>query len=208
MLILETQQKERNRMASDLHDELGSGLSTIRFLSESMKLKTVDNVNALNVISSKSAELIDNMRQIIWSINPEFNNLNELLLFMKKYCGEYLAANKMDWNFKMPYHVPAIALTVDARRNIFSAFKEALHNVIKHAEANTVDIAFECASADSNYLCSLKIADNGKGFSHVSQGASGNGLRNMDKRMKEIGGEFVVRSANGTAVFLTFSLAK
>ncbi|MEP7264450.1 MAG: ATP-binding protein, partial [Bacteroidota bacterium] len=210
-LIMETQEQERSRMAEDLHDELGSGLSTIRFLIESLKIKgqTVQP-QELNFISMKSAEIIDNMRQIIWAVNPEHDNLADLLFYMKRYCGEYLETNKIDWNFYLTESVPASALPPGLRRNLFAILKEALHNIVKHSGASLAEVTFKYNSdAEGNLHCKLIITDNGKGISINSVSDTGNGLKNMKRRMRETGGSInIFKNENpgksGTVIELNF----
>lgn len=198
-------------MAEDLHDELGSGLSTIRFLIESMKIKgQAVPPHDLHFISMKSAEIIDNMRQIIWAVNPEHDNLADLLFYMKRYCGEYLETNKTDWNFYMTDAVPSKSLPPGLRRNLFAILKEALHNIVKHSNATLADVKFEYQTdADGVLQCRLTISDNGKGISVDSISDSGNGLKNMRRRMKETGGSFSVfknenTGKSGTIIELNF----
>jgi signal transduction histidine kinase len=194
-LIMETQEQERNRMAEDLHDELGSGLSTIRFLSESLKMKgSVVSAYDLHTISLKSAELIDNMRQIIWTVNPEHDNLADLLFYMKRYCGEYLETNKTDWDFIVPEHLPELQLPAGMRRNLFAIFKESLHNIVKHSGADKAEVVFRLQKNEGKYFCFLTIADNGAGVNPLQINETGNGLRNMRKRMKETGGSFTLKN--------------
>jgi signal transduction histidine kinase len=208
-LIMDTQEQERNRMAEDLHDDLGSGLSTIRFFIESMKIKgeTVQP-HELHFISVKTAEIIENMRQIIWAVNPEHDNLADLLFYMKRYCGEYLEANKIDWNFSIPEHVADRILPPGLRRNLFAILKEALHNAVKHSGAQQVAIIFKCNEIHSGMMsCNLYITDNGKGFDVDTVHAEGNGLKNMFRRMKEAGGLSHIRSDNtGTTIELSFNI--
>ncbi len=209
-LIMHTQEQERNRMAEDLHDELGSGLSTIRFLIESMKLKGESvSPKELHFISLKSAEIIENMRQIIWAVNPEHDNLADLLFYMKRYTGEYLETNKIDWDFNTVAFVPDKKLPPGLRRNLFAILKEALHNVSKHANATNVVVSFEYQQRNESLECVFKIKDNGKGFD-VCSVYSGNGLKNMVRRMKETGGGFQIQNNNppetGIVIALSFNI--
>jgi signal transduction histidine kinase len=213
-LVMDTQEQERIRMAEDLHDELGSGLSTIRFMIEARKLKG-ETLPAQEVqfISAKAAEIISNMRQIIWTVNPEHDNLADLLHYMKRYTSEYLDSNKIEWGFKMPDKIDSRGLPPGLRRNLFAILKEALHNVVKHAFAGSAGVFIELDADSTGQLnCKMVICDNGKGMLENNGTAEGNGLKNMAKRMKEVGGTFKIYKGwdnvyTGNVVELQFLIA-
>jgi signal transduction histidine kinase len=218
MLLLKQQQAQtdeersekeqiRNHIAADLHDELGTGLSTIRLLGERAQLDrhNVENVDKMTV---QARELIEKMSTIIWAMNSEKDTVESLVHYVRAYSFEYLQdIHKLSIQFPLPDLPPSVfsqSLTGDTRREVFLTIKEALHNIVKHAEAAKV---FVSIGLKDNYL-EMCIRDNGKGFKGKNH--MGNGLKNMANRMKKIGGSFQI-STNETApveVILQLPLTK
>lgn len=206
-IALEKQQvveQERNRISKDMHDDLGSGLTKIAILSEVAKRQrgqTLDN--QLSKISESARELVDNLNQIIWTLNPHNDNLESLSAYIREYASKFLDTFEIDSSFDFPVKIDSISLPEHTRRNIFLVTKESLNNIVKHAKATQVKIRLSVGKDDF----SLQILDNGIGFDSSHTRKFGNGLKNMEKRMEEIGGKFEVSSlpCNGTLLkFTTF----
>jgi ligand-binding sensor domain-containing protein/two-component sensor histidine kinase len=201
--LLEKQQaieKERTRIATDMHDDLGSGLSRIKFLSQSIQLKTNEHKSIqddVNKIAQYSDEMVDKMGEIVWALNVKNDSLADLLSFTRAYAVEYLSLNNIRCDFTMPHAVPEIFISGEIRRNIFLSVKEALHNIIKHAAATEVIMKIEF-----DKKLKIIIHDNGKGidFDHVRR--FGNGLVNIQERMKTIGGKAVITNDKGALIQL------
>ena len=140
--IIETQESERKRVASELHDDLGAGLSTIRLLSE-LALQNRENQKEIKRISELSNDLVDSMRQIIWSMNPESSSLSDFVHYVKLYASEVLEINGTAFNFKVNHDIPDYTLNPEQRRNLFLIIKESLHNSIKHASAKEIVLVYE-----------------------------------------------------------------
>jgi signal transduction histidine kinase len=203
IMLLEKKQaveKERTRIATDMHDDLGSGLSRIKFLSQSIQLKTNEHKSIkddVSKIAQYSDEMVDKMGEIVWTLNEKNDSLADLLVFTRAYAVEYLSSNNIACDFKMPVAVPEIFISGETRRNIFLSVKEALHNIIKHASATEVIMSIEF-----NKTLKIIIHDNGKGidFDHVRR--FGNGLINIQERMKTIGGKSVITNDKGALIQL------
>jgi len=187
-----------------MHDDLGAGLSRIKFLSETIGLKKQQQLpieEDISKIREYSHEMIDKMGEIVWALNEKNDSLSDLLSYTRSYAVEYLSQNGIQCTVSLPEHLPAIAVSGEFRRNIFLAVKEILHNVVKHAQANKVTIIVETAPS-----LVIHIKDNGTGFDQMHIRPYNNGLPNIEKRMKEIGGTIVIDSSQGTAVTLSAHL--
>lgn len=189
---LEGQQLERLRIAEDLHDDFGSGLSKISLLSEVAKRKTPVS-GELDKISAAAKELLLKMGEIVWALNYHNDTLPSLAAYIRRYAGGFFEDSGIRCFFDIP-ELPAIHLSGEQRRNVFLVVKETLHNTLKHAEAGKVDIRFV---QDQNNL-EIRIQDNGKGFDATALEKAGNGLLNMERRMQSMGGSIEVSSTPGT----------
>ena len=201
-VLLEKQnavQKERTRIAHDMHDDLGAGLSTIRFLSEKLRRNIFSQVSREDIdkMQSTSNELIDKMNEIIWTMNEKNDSLEDLLLYVRSYAMEYCNDNNLECSIDMPEQVPMHFVSGEMRRNIFLTVKESLHNIVKHACAKNVEIAMEISGS-----LNIVIHDNGKGFEKGQRSREGNGLRNMQDRIRSVGGTLSIQNEIGTTVRL------
>lgn len=195
--------QERARISSDMHDDLGSGLSTIRLLSEIAKRKIQDSSQTKEIerISEAAGELVDKMSEIIWAMNSSNDSLANLLAYMRSFAADFLEHAHIEHHFNMPETIPNIKLSGGTRRNIYLAVKETLHNVVKHAQASEVTIEVIVAKK-----LHISIRDNGKGFDPEKVRLFGNGLKNIQKRMQIVGGQAEITSQNGTMVNLEIPL--
>lgn len=203
-IILEKQQaieKERTRIATDMHDDLGAGLSRIKFLSQSIlnkKLKDDLIKTELEKITSFSDEMSEKMGEIVWALNEKNDTLADLVAYTRSYTVEYLANHDLQCEANTPMHLPGTFITGEMRRNIFLSVKECLHNIVKHAEATKV-----CFSVELEKTIRIVIHDNGKGIDWDNRRAFSNGIENIEKRMKEINGTVDFLNDAGTKVLLT-----
>lgn len=199
ILRLEKEQaveKERNRIARDMHDDLGSGLTKIAILSEVAKTQLQQKEAAnlqLENISHSSRELVDNLQNIIWVLNPKNDSLENLAAYIREYALKFFDATDVIIQFNYPQNIPSIRLSEEQRRNIFMVVKETLNNIAKHSDCNKVIVDLHVKSGK----ILIEIRDDGKGFeeSHVRQFA--NGLINMKQRMEQINGHYSISSSNG-----------
>lgn len=195
--------QERARISSDMHDDLGSGLSTIRLLSEIAKRKIQDpsQTREIERISESAGELVDKMSEIIWAMNSSNDSLENLIAYMRSFAADFLEHAHISHQFNIPETIPNIKLSGGTRRNIYLAVKESIHNVMKHAKATEVTITIEVKKN-----MTIVIKDNGKGFDQEKVRLFGNGLKNIQKRMQAVGGHADITSQNGTIVFLDIPL--
>ncbi len=206
--LLEKQQaveKERSRIASDMHDDLGAGLTKIKFITENIseKIQSGESVlPELQNLKSSSSELIESMGEIIWAMSEKNNLLSDTLYYLRSYAVNYCEENYLACHFELPEKFNNIIVSGNIRRNIFLLLKECLHNIVKHAAAKTVNIKI---SLSQNL--ELNIKDNGKGFSETRNTAKGNGLINMRKRVNELDGSISFENRNGTTVIIKLPLS-
>jgi signal transduction histidine kinase/ligand-binding sensor domain-containing protein len=197
---------ERIRISKDVHDDIGSGLSKISLLCELAKRKITENQSPgkdVGHISAISKELVDNMRDLIWVLNPENTTLDNLLSRMREYCADYLDGVNVESKFCFPDHVPEMNISRDVQRNIFSTVKEALNNSVKHANAHLIGITVEI----TDRLLSIDILDDGSGFVISDARSGGNGLRNMKNRIESVGGVFKMKSNTQKGTLISISIA-
>ncbi len=191
----------REQIARDLHDDIGSNLGGIALLSEVDELRedlpkeVREDLAEIHSIATSSSE---SMRDIIWLIQKEETNARQLILRLREtalqICG------KMEIDFQtFPDPVPNLPVSLSARRHIFLAFKETLHNVRKHAGASKISISFQVEPRKRTI--SFEVKDNGKGFIH-SANLTGNGLSNLAQRAERCDGECQVESSpdRGTVI--------
>ena len=197
-------EKERTRIATDMHDDMGAGLSRIKVLSETIKFENQKGIldpGHLQKISSYSEEMMEKMGEIVWALNQRNDSMNDLLGYTRSYAVDYLTTHDINCHFHAPTEHPEIFASGEMRRNIFLSVKEVLHNIVKHAEASSVDITITI-----NKELFILIHDNGKGINLENTRKFGNGLNNIKKRMAEIGGSAKFKKESGTSVLLQVSL--
>lgn len=205
--IYNTEKAERIRIARDMHDELGSGLSKISVLSQSIEMSLGDNpslTNDLRKLSQTSIELVKGMSDLVWTLNPENSNLAVLLGRMREFAYDFLEVTALCFEAKFPDSVPSIILSQELQRNVYLCFKESLNNVVKHSNATCLNVNVEIAQ---NSL-QISILDDGKGFDMNELNKGGNGLRNMKARIEKVGGIFEIKSTpgHGTMVLINVKL--
>jgi len=202
MAVITAQQEERNRISADMHDELGSGMTAIRLLSEIAKNKMKENTPLeIERISQSADDILNKMNAIIWSMNSKNDSLGNLISYIRAYAIEYLEGTSVKCKVNIPDYIPEKELSGDKRRNIFLCVKETLNNMLKHSRATelTVDI-------NVNSELEIKIHDNGVGIDLQNIRQFGNGLQNIDRRMKMIGGGFEIINNGGTLSVLELPL--
>lgn len=199
LLQLEKEQaieKERNRISRDMHDDLGSGLTKIAIMSEVVKKQLNEPEKAkqqLENISESSRELVDNLQDIIWVLNPRNDTLENLAAYIREYGLKYFEPFSIEIEFDYPEKFPEIKLSEETRRNIFLTIKESFNNISKHAWCNKVHIL---VNYNSNNII-LKIKDDGQGFDITRVRQFGNGLINMQNRIEQIGGRYEIHTDRG-----------
>jgi signal transduction histidine kinase len=197
-IVLEKQtalENERNRIALDMHDDLGSGLTKINYLSQ-MAISKVDVDENLRKINQTSSDLVTSMSEIIWAMKEDNNTLADLISFVKIEAVEYLESNNIAVKISIPDNGENVNINGNNRRSIYLIIKEALHNIVKHAQANQVQIHFSIRDE----MIEIHIIDNGVGFHQNNTTIVNNGLKNMEQRVKKMNGRLSILSQNGTKI--------
>ena len=199
-------ERTRTRIATDLHDDIGSDLSKISLLSEVVKMQmqngSEENNRLLTTIAETSRKSVDSMRDIVWAINPSRDSFNDLVKKMRQFAEETLVEKNIKINFNAPADNQKLKLSMNMRRELYLIFKEAVSNAAKYSKCSKVEIDFAIIGKE----ISLQIKDDGKGFD-VSQDFDGNGLKNMKRRCENLKGKFEITSSqehgtNTSAKFL------
>jgi signal transduction histidine kinase len=195
-------QNIRNRIASDLHDDIGSTLNSISVYSEVAKNDPLKREFSLRMIGESSRKVIDAMSDIVWTINPGNDNFENIILRMRSLAYNLLRAKNIEFTFKADETLSRLTLSLEKRRNFYLIFKESLNNLVKYSNAKRVLITL---SHHSNTV-TLIIRDDGSGFDATKK-YNGNGLTNIRKRAKEINAQLKIESGEniGTSVQLTFN---
>lgn len=208
-------ERERTRIARDIHDDLGAQLTRITMLSESAAEPEANPRQAMESVRriyDTARELTRSMDEIVWAVNPRHDTLESLATYLEKFAQDWLAGAGIRCRLDLPLQFPKWHLTSEVRHNLFLTFKEALHNVVKHSQASEVSIHLTLKEKSFE----LTMEDNGQGFTveeakkNIStapgRAASGNGLENMERRLAAIGGSCKIQSAPGIGTKVIFSV--
>jgi signal transduction histidine kinase len=200
--IYKAQQQERERISADMHDELGSGMTAIRLMSEIARRKMKENTPVeIEKISHSADEVLNKMNAIIWSMNSGNDTIDNLVSYIRSYALEYFENTPIACKIFTPEHIEPTELTGDKRRNLFLSVKETLNNVMKHSKATEITIDFKIDRS-----LTIQIMDNGIGIDIQKIRQFGNGLKNIKKRMEGIGGSYQIENNFGTVTVLRLPL--
>ncbi len=191
----------RNNIASDLHDDIGSTLNSISVLSEVAKLQAGRSLPALDEIGESSRKVVDAMSDIVWTINPENDEFEKIVSRMRSFAYQILKGKNMQFNFVVEGDLNGLSMPMQVRKNFYLIFKEATTNVVKYSQASHVKFLI-CRNESSIYML---IRDNGIGF-NKDKPDNGNGLKNMERRAKEINACLVIETVNGAGTSIELKL--
>ena len=187
---------ERSRIARDLHDELGAGLTEVSLLASAgigeIRNGQKDN-DRFSVIGEKARTLVSGLDVIVWAVDPKRDSLQSFADYIGGYAKELLSASAIFCRLRIPIECDAISLPGSVRHNLFLAVKESLNNVVRHASATEVELEL----TRSNGWLEIVIADNGRGFGG-STVCRGNGLTNLKERLEALRGRCEIASEPGT----------
>ena len=186
-------QNIRNRIASDLHDDVGSTLNSISVYSEVAKQKSPAVVDELEQIGDASRKIIEVMSDIVWTINPNNDTFENIISRMSTLAYNLLKAKNIEHTFQADESLNESKLSLESRRNFYLIFKEALNNLVKYSNATHASITL----TNENDLIKLTVRDNGVGFD-VAHTSKGNGLLNMKDRAKEMKAQLKIESVKGS----------
>ena len=201
-------ERERARIARDLHDQLGANLTQVTLLGELAQtdkhLPAEVELHAQQIIET-ARDTTRSLDEIVWAVNPANDTLEGLANYVCKYAQDYFELAGVSYRAGLPVQLPATPIPPEVRHNVFLAFKEAVNNVVKHAHATEARVSLSLVPG--KFV--LTVADNGCGVGDVSDKKLRNGLNNMRKRLADIRGEFELLpgAGGGTVVKFTVSLA-
>ena len=200
--------RERGRIARDIHDDVGAGLTEVAMLSELAQEETRqpgEQRQHLDRIFRRARALTQSLDEIVWAINPANDTLESLVSYVGEFAQDFLGTAGLICRLELPAAAPALALGSTVRHHLCLAVKEALHNIVKHADATEVHLTVTLAGPE----LTVGIRDNGRGFSSPAAGemARGHdGLTNLQTRLDEIGGRLLRENRPGQGTHLVLSV--
>ncbi len=186
----------RVQIAANLHDDVGARLTKVAMVTESVERETADSSQLhphIRTIARTTREIIRAMDEIVWTINPQNDTLDNLANYIFSYAQEYFQNTDVRCRMDVPAQLPNQALSTEIRHNLFMAVKEAFNNVLKHSKASEVQVGLTL----NDGRMTISIADNGRGFALDQKRSGGNGLDNMRQRLRKIGGRLTIESRPG-----------
>jgi ligand-binding sensor domain-containing protein/signal transduction histidine kinase len=205
-------EQDRTRIARDIHDHIGSGLTHINLLNELLLGDPVEHLpDRIGQITGVTCELMSAMDEIVWALNPKNDTLESLVNYLCEYAGEYLRVAKVRLFIDVPGSLPGWHVTSEVRHNLFLAVKEILNNIAKHSQATEVFLTLVLDATSAR----LEIRDNGRGFplDPVLAGlpggvphSNGNGLDNLKRRASAIGGPCRIRGGPGKGASIELTI--
>jgi signal transduction histidine kinase len=209
LAVLQRQQeieKERSRIARDMHDEVGVRLTQISFLS-ALASKSTEDVAEVRTQTNKVAELARNLvrklDEIVWAVRPQNDNLESLVDYLAESLQDLCSDSPLRLWFMGPSVVPAVEVSANVRHHVLLACSEAVNNAIKHSGATEirVNVCFE------RPRLRIEIADNGHGFDVLQAEAELSGLLHLRQRLTELGGSCEIESVKGTGTRVVLALS-
>ena len=211
----EAMERERMRIARDMHDEIGSRLTRISYVSELALQDDTSSRQSVQSISHAVHDLLKSLDEIVWVVNPQNDTLENLAAYLGHYVTEYLHATAVECKINIPPSLPVLPLTAETRHNVFLAFEEALSNALRHSGATCISLVIRCLDD----VLEIRIEDNGQGMrarvaaavagpdsTAVERRRNGNGLANMRQRLASLGGDTCIESRPDHGTTVTFRL--
>jgi signal transduction histidine kinase len=198
--------KERTRIARDLHDDLGCSLNKVALTLDMTRrgLETAEPLSGkIQDCSTMVRQVARSVDEIVWAINPRNDTLRYLVDYISQFAVEFLHAADIPCRVDLPDNIPQRLVPPEVRHNLFLAVKETLNNIARHAHAS--EVRLRVTTAENQVV--IVIEDNGRGFERPPDNALCDGLRNMRQRMEEIGGQFqlTTRPDAGTRVAILYA---
>jgi signal transduction histidine kinase len=191
--------RERLRIARDMHDEMGARLTYIALLADRTgrenEVSPKERAGLLETLAANARSAVDALDTIVWAVNPQHDTVAGVADYLSDYAPSYLKAAGIQCSLDICLAEPKQALPLLARHELLMAVKEALQNVVKHAAASQVRLAFR----QERHTLQISVRDDGRGESAKPGGNCHHGLVNMRQRLAEIGGQCEIRSSDGSA---------
>jgi len=196
--------RERARIAQDLHDDLGAGLVEISLGSALAQDKALSREEAREhalEIGTRARELVAALDEIVWAVNPRHDSVGSLATYFCQYAQHFLKTTTLRCHLDIAKDLPAAPLTAEQRHSLFLAFKEALSNAVQHAGASDLRLAISAP----NGMLTVALSDNGRGFDLTArpEHSGADGLANMRSRLRQLQGECQLTSLHGQGTTVT-----
>jgi len=198
-------EEERTRIAQDLHDELGSGITEMSMLAARAKSTAAANETRgqhLDQVGIKARELVTALDEIVWAMNPRHDSLASLISYFSLYADRFLGLANISWKLDAPGLQVDLPIDSKRRHQLFLAFKEALTNVVRHSGGSEVQIKI----LDCNQQLQLRILDNGRGLPPDLASRETDGIANMRSRLEKLGGRIEITNNTPQGTSLLFEL--
>jgi signal transduction histidine kinase len=193
-------ERERARIAKDIHDDLGANLTLIAVLGDLAQQERAGE--RIEKMASTARQAVKSLDEIVWAVNPRNDTLAHLIDYTGQFAVDYLRAAGVRCLLDVPENAPAREVPTNVRHNVFLVVKEALQNIVKHARATEVWLRISATTQDLRIV----IEDNGSGFARAPEDALADGLRNMHQRMQELGGRCRIQSRVGAGTEIIVEL--
>jgi signal transduction histidine kinase len=197
-------ERERGRIARDIHDDLGNRLTEIQLLTGLAERNGEiprKAMTQIDEISSAARQATDALDEIVWAINPRNDTLPHLINYLGQFATDFMRTAGIQCRVDLPENPPEKSVSAEVRHNLFLAIKESLSNIARHANATEVSMLILATDKSLNVI----IQDNGRGFSGEAKSDGADGLENMRLRIAEIGGQFQIKSRPGAGTSITFN---
>ena len=196
-------EQERARVAHDLHDDLGAGLTEVNMLSslvKSPKTSGTEKVRYLDELTETARRMVTSLDEIVWAVNPRNDSIASLASYFGSYAQRLLDLAAVACGLDVSDDLPEHPLDPKFRQGVFLAFKEAVTNVVRHAAASQVWLRISVRDGVLN----VEVADNGRGFNARAHKTGDDGLANMKERLKALGGSCQITSEPGKGTTVHF----
>lgn len=198
-------ERERARIAQDLHDDLGAGLTEINLgssLAQDVTTTPTEAREYAREIGARARDLAAALDEIVWAVNPRNDTVASLAAYMTQFAEQFLKTARLRVRFSVSNYLPDMPLNSEQRHHLFLVVKEAFNNIVRHAAATEVHLAM---TADGGIM-RITVADNGRGLPFDPARSGGNGLANMRARMQQLGGQCAITGATGQGTVVAMSL--
>jgi signal transduction histidine kinase len=196
-------QAERDRIARDIHDDLGSKLTQLLLTGEVAQIESTPSASVpLSQMCDGTRNILATIDEVVWIVDSQHDNLDDFVIYLCKHTQNFLDATGIRCRLDVPPELPAKPLSQFMRRNLFLAVKEALNNAAKHSGASELTVHIDL----DGLLLNVVVADNGRGFDPAQASQERNGLSNMKLRMVEVGGDCRVVSRPGEGCEVRFQV--
>ena len=198
-------ERERSRIACDIHDDLGAGLTQLTLQGELIRRETPPEVRThgqVNALCERTRILLGSLDEVVWAVNPRRDTVQDFATFICEHAQSFLGATAMRCRLEITDNLPATPLDLPARRNLLLAVKEAVRNAARHSGGDELLLAVSM----TDHRLTVVVADNGRGFAPEKMSGGRNGLRNMQERLLDVGGVCHLAAAPGKGCRITFTL--